>query len=48
LRKLPAPVVERTMNNTGGSQYYAHLDPAGRHFAALKRVLDRQEPDYEE
>jgi ribulose-5-phosphate 4-epimerase/fuculose-1-phosphate aldolase len=48
LKKLPAPVVEKTMHNIGGAQYYAGLNPAERHFAALRRILDRQEPDYAE
>ena len=48
LKKLPEPVVEKTKSNIGGAQYYTGLDPAERHFAALKRMLDRQEPDYAE
>ena len=32
--------------NIGGAQYYTGLNPAERHFEALKRILDRQEPDY--
>jgi ribulose-5-phosphate 4-epimerase/fuculose-1-phosphate aldolase len=48
LKKLPAPVVERTMHNIGGAQYYTGLNPAERHFAALRRILDRREPDYAE
>ena len=46
LKKLPAPVVEKTMHNLGGAQYYTGLNPSERHFAALRRILDRQEPDY--
>ena len=46
LKKLPEPVVEKTKSNIGGAQYYAGLNPAERHFEALKRILDRQEPDY--
>ncbi|HEX5999911.1 MAG TPA: class II aldolase/adducin family protein [Hyphomicrobiaceae bacterium] len=48
LKTLPAPVVEKTMHNIGGAQYYAGLNPAERHFAALRRILDRQERDYAE
>lgn len=46
LKKLPAPVVEKTMHNLGGAQYYTGLNPSERHFAALRRMLDRQESDY--
>jgi ribulose-5-phosphate 4-epimerase/fuculose-1-phosphate aldolase len=48
LKKLPEPVAEKTMHNIGGAQYYEGLNPAERHFAALKRILDRREPDYAE
>jgi hypothetical protein len=40
-------VVEKTMHNLGGAQYYTGLNPAERHFAALRRILDRQESDYQ-
>jgi hypothetical protein len=29
-----------------GNSYYRGLNPSERHFAALKRILDRREPDY--
>jgi hypothetical protein len=48
LKQLPDPVVEKTKSNIGGAQYYAGLNPAQRHFEALKRILDRKEPDYVE
>ena len=48
LKKLPEPVVEKTRTNIGGAQYYEGLNPAERHFAALRRILDRKEPDYAE
>src|SRR5690606_33715907 len=48
LKQLPAPVAEKTKHNLGGAQYYAGLNPAERHFAALRRILDRREPDYAE
>jgi ribulose-5-phosphate 4-epimerase/fuculose-1-phosphate aldolase len=48
LKKLPEPVVEKTKHNIGGSQYYTGLSPAERHFEALKRILDRKDPDYQE
>jgi hypothetical protein len=28
------------------NSFYSGLSPAERHFAALKRILDRKEPDY--
>jgi ribulose-5-phosphate 4-epimerase/fuculose-1-phosphate aldolase len=46
LKKLPEPVVEKTKSDIGGARYYTGLSPAERHFDALKRILDRQEPDY--
>jgi ribulose-5-phosphate 4-epimerase/fuculose-1-phosphate aldolase len=48
LKKLPEPVVAKTSTNIGGAQYYEGLNPAERHFAALRRILDRKEPDYAE
>ena len=48
LKKLPEPVVAKTSTNIGGAQYYEGLNPAERHFAALRRILDRREPDYAE
>ncbi len=46
LKKLPEPVVEKTRQEMRGNTYYTGLSPAERHFAALKRMLDRKEPDY--
>jgi ribulose-5-phosphate 4-epimerase/fuculose-1-phosphate aldolase len=46
LKKLPAPVVEKTMRDIGGNSLYQGPTPAQRHFDALKRMLDRKEPDY--
>src|SRR5581483_4291770 len=48
LKKLPEPVVQRTINDIGGSRFYDGPTPAERHFDALKRILDRKEPDYVE
>jgi ribulose-5-phosphate 4-epimerase/fuculose-1-phosphate aldolase len=48
LKKLPEPVVQRTINDIGGSRFYEGPTPAERHFEALKRILDRKEPDYVE
>jgi ribulose-5-phosphate 4-epimerase/fuculose-1-phosphate aldolase len=46
LKKLPEPVVEKTRQEMRGNSFYLGLSPAERHFAALKRILDRKEPDY--
>jgi ribulose-5-phosphate 4-epimerase/fuculose-1-phosphate aldolase len=45
LKKLPEPVVEKTQRTIGGDSLY-NPGPAQRHFDALKRILDRREPDY--
>jgi len=45
LKKLPQPVVEKTWREIGGGTRY-DPPPAQRHFDALKRLLDRKEPDY--
>jgi ribulose-5-phosphate 4-epimerase/fuculose-1-phosphate aldolase len=45
LKVLPAPVVEKTKRDIGGSGLY-DPPPVQRHFDALKRLLDRKEPDY--
>jgi len=44
LKQLPEPVVEVTRNERTSSTY--DPSPSERHFAALKRILDRKEPDY--
>jgi ribulose-5-phosphate 4-epimerase/fuculose-1-phosphate aldolase len=44
LKKLPEPVVEVTRNERTANYY--DPSPSERHFAALKRILDRKEPDY--
>ncbi len=46
LKQLPAAVVEKTKRQIGGASFYEGPSPAQRHFDALKRILDRQEPDY--
>jgi ribulose-5-phosphate 4-epimerase/fuculose-1-phosphate aldolase len=48
LKQLPEPVVTKTMNDIGGARFYDGPSPAERHFDALKRILDRKEPDYVE
>jgi ribulose-5-phosphate 4-epimerase/fuculose-1-phosphate aldolase len=46
LKRLPEPVVKKTVREIGGPGYYEGPTPAERHFEALKRILDRKEPDY--
>jgi len=46
LKRLPAAVVEKTQREIGGAKFYDGPSPAQRHFDALKRILDRTEPDY--
>jgi ribulose-5-phosphate 4-epimerase/fuculose-1-phosphate aldolase len=46
LKQLPAAVVNKTRGQLGGAQFYNGPSPAQRHFDALKRMLDRTEPDY--
>src|ERR1700738_902294 len=46
LKQLPETVVEKTKRDIGGNRFYDGPSPAQRHFDALKRILDRQEPDY--
>ena len=46
LKQLPAPVVEKTMRDYSDEHLYKGPTPAQRHFDALKRMLDRKEPDY--
>jgi len=48
LKQLPQPVVQKTISGFGGARYYDGPTPAERHFDALKRILDRREPDYVE
>jgi len=45
LKALPQPIVEQTMRTIGGPMYGGkpHWE---HHFEALKRLLDRREPDY--
>jgi len=46
LKQLPAPVVEKTQRDYKDDHLYKGPTPAQRHFDALKRMLDRKEPDY--
>jgi ribulose-5-phosphate 4-epimerase/fuculose-1-phosphate aldolase len=46
LKQLPQAVVEKTQRDIGGNRFYEGPTPAQRHLDALKRILDRNEPDY--
>jgi len=46
LKQLPAPVVEKTRRDFRDDHLYKGPSPSQRHFDALKRILDRKEPDY--
>jgi ribulose-5-phosphate 4-epimerase/fuculose-1-phosphate aldolase len=46
LKQLPESVVEKTKREIGGGRFYEGPTPAHRHFDALKRMLDRKDPDY--
>jgi ribulose-5-phosphate 4-epimerase/fuculose-1-phosphate aldolase len=46
LKQLPEPVVEVTQADRPAYNY--DPSPSDRHFDALKRILDRREPDYAE
>jgi len=46
LRSVPAPVLHRTVEQYTTSAKVEGLDRIELHFAALKRTLDRREPDY--
>ena len=54
LKKMPPNIVERTSSNNGQDRgteaKFPKYDPppAIRHFEALKRMLDRKEPDYKD
>src|SRR5215467_13281713 len=48
LKRVPDPVVARTKRDITGANFYAGASPAERHFEALKRILNREEPDYED
>jgi ribulose-5-phosphate 4-epimerase/fuculose-1-phosphate aldolase len=45
LKKLPDAIVEKTQRDMSGGPDY-DPSPSQRHFDALKRILDREEPDY--
>ncbi|MGH6664706.1 MAG: class II aldolase/adducin family protein, partial [Pseudolabrys sp.] len=46
LKQMSDAAVAKTRREIGGAGLYDGPSPAQRHFDALKRILDRQEPDY--
>ena len=48
LRHLSQPVIEKTYATYGGSSRYGGRRNCEWHFDALKRILDKKEPDYAE
>lgn len=46
LKHLPPDVVEKTMREFRSPTAYGTISNGERHFAALKRLLDKREPDY--
>jgi len=48
LLELPADVVAKTMSGMRSSNDFGGKKPCEHHFAALKRILDRKEPDYKD
>ena len=48
LKTVPHHVVARTLRQYANSPVYQGKSPAEHHFAALKRLLDRREPDYKD
>jgi ribulose-5-phosphate 4-epimerase/fuculose-1-phosphate aldolase len=46
LKHVPAAIVEHTLHQYAASPNYQGKRASEHHFAALKRLLDRREPDY--
>lgn len=46
LKQIPQPQLQRTIEQFRNIPYQAGVPPWETHFAALKRILDRKEPDY--
>ncbi len=46
LNHVPRAVVEHTLRQGAASPAYDGKPACEHHFAALKRLLDRREPDY--
>jgi ribulose-5-phosphate 4-epimerase/fuculose-1-phosphate aldolase len=48
LKQVPKPVVDHTLAQYASSPTYYGKPSCEHHFAALKRMLDRSEPDYKD
>jgi len=48
LKRVPQSVIEVTEAEFRGTRSYGGKKPSQWHFEALKRILDRKEPDYKE
>ena len=48
LKEVPAHIVARTLRQYADSPSYGGKPACDHHFAALKRLLDRSEPDYKD
>ena len=48
LRFLSDDVVQATFDGYRNGEHYGGRPPCDWHFAALKRMLDRREPDYKD
>lgn len=48
IKQVSPAVVKKTVSQGAGEMLYYGKKPNYHHFAALKRVLDRREPDYRE
>ncbi len=46
LKQVPQAIVDKTLKQYETGPVYANKPAAEHHFAALKRMLDRKEPDY--
>ena len=46
LKQLPQKVIDETIAEFKNARTYGGKKPAIWHFEALKRILDRKEPDY--
>ncbi|MGH6665662.1 MAG: class II aldolase/adducin family protein [Pseudolabrys sp.] len=46
LKQMSEAAVAKTRREIGGAGLYDGPSPAQRHFDALKRIIDREEPDY--
>jgi hypothetical protein len=48
LKFLPEDVIQTTIASYRNGEKYGGRSPSDWHFAALKRILDRREPDYKD